>query len=42
MYVIIAWDLTDSRGSPITQYSIKIMESDSITYTSSLETCDGT
>jgi hypothetical protein len=40
--VVITWALTDYRGSPITSYTIKIRESDELTFTETLPTCDGT
>jgi hypothetical protein len=37
----VTWDLPDFRGSPITAYQIKFRESDLVTYTEYLPTCDG-
>jgi hypothetical protein len=39
---VITWALTDYRGSPITSYTIMIRESDELTFTETLPTCDGT
>jgi hypothetical protein len=39
--VDVTWDLPDFRGSPITAYQIKFRESDLVTYTEYLPTCDG-
>jgi len=39
---VITWDLPNIRGSPITAYKITIRQSDLVTYTESLATCDGT
>jgi hypothetical protein len=39
--VVVAWDLTDARGSPIIEYIIRLRESDSVTYTAQLDDCDG-
>jgi hypothetical protein len=40
--VVVAWDLPDIRGSPIIAYTITVKESDDLTFTTSLVTCDGT
>jgi hypothetical protein len=39
---IVTWDFPDIRGSPITAYTITLRESDDLTFTTSLVTCDGT
>lgn len=39
--VDVTWDLPDYRGSPITSYVITFRESDLLTYTEYLPTCDG-
>jgi hypothetical protein len=40
-FVLVSWSLPDTRGSPITGYTIKIRESDDLTFTHSIADCNG-
>jgi len=40
-FVLVSWSLPDTRGSPITAYTIKIRESDDLTFTLSIADCNG-
>lgn len=38
--VIITWTAPDNGGSPITGYTVKVIQSDSVTYSTELNNCD--
>lgn len=40
--VVVSWQLPDNRGSPITAYTVRVRESDSLTFTEDALNCGGT